>query len=110
MIRERDVEHRLVSLARSRGWGCVKFIPDNEQGMPDRLLLLPNGRCAWIETKTKGGRLSDIQKYTHKRLREMGQVVYVVWTKEQAEELIETYVTGLSSSDGSNISGNAYIQ
>jgi len=89
-IRERDVERHLCALASARGWGCVKFIPDCDPGMPDRLLLLPDARCVWVELKTKGGRLSDIQRYTHKRLRERGQDVRVVWTKEQAEELVDS--------------------
>lgn len=88
MVRERDVEQHLVTLARARGWGCVKFVPDNDPGMPDRLILLPDARCVWVELKTKGGRLSELQKYTHRLLRERGQVVYVVWTKEQAEETV----------------------
>jgi hypothetical protein len=85
---ERDVEGRLSSLAILHGWGCEKFIPDFNNGMPDRLLLLPGARCVWVETKTKGGRLSSLQRYKHKILRQLGQEVYVIWTKQQAEELI----------------------
>ncbi len=86
---EREVEARLFSLARAQGWGCEKFKPDLNSGMPDRLILLPDHRCVWVELKRpNGGRLSMLQRYQHKRLRGMGQDVRVVWTKEQADALI----------------------
>lgn len=88
LVLERDVESYLTTQARRRGWGCEKFTPWSDNGMPDRLILLPNGRCWWVELKTKGGRLSHIQKYTHRALIQMGQNVSVVWTKQQADELL----------------------
>ena len=87
-ILERDVESYLITCAHRRGWGCEKFDPGHNNGMPDRIILLPHGLCWWVELKTKGGRLRPLQKYTHNILRNMGQRVAVVWTKEQADELV----------------------
>ena len=47
MILERDIERRLVRNVEAAGGLCVKFIPDNRAGMPDRLVLLPGGVVAW---------------------------------------------------------------
>ena len=85
---EHDVESYLIRLSHKRGWACEKFDPTHSNGMPDRIILLPNGKCWWVELKTKGGRLRPLQQYTHKLLRNIGQNVSVVWTKEQAEELM----------------------
>ena len=85
---ESEVESYLSSLIRTQGWGCEKFNPDLNNGMPDRLILLPDRRCLWVELKTKGGVLSKLQRYQHKRLRAKGQEVAVVWTKEQAADLV----------------------
>ena len=87
-ILETDVESYLILRAHARGWGCEKFDPGHDNGMPDRLILLPNGRCWWVESKTKGGVLRKLQRYKHKILRNLGQNVSVVWTKEQADELM----------------------
>ena len=89
-MREREVEQYLyqkVSLFLHTK--CVKFIPDGMTGMPDRLILLPDGRVVWVELKTEGGRLSEIQKYRHEELRRMGQQVETVWNKQQVDELVE---------------------
>ena len=92
MILERDVEARLATLAHQAGGMCVKFIPDNKVGMPDRILMLPGGVLVWVETKKpKDGKVAAIQKHRHKQLRAIGQKVEVCWTKEQAAEIIEKY-------------------
>lgn len=87
-VREASVEKHLVDGLDKLGYPCVKFIPDNRRGMPDRVVLLPFGRVVWIELKTTGGVLSEIQKYRHSELRKLGQEVEVVWTIEQADKLI----------------------
>lgn len=88
-VREREVEMYLIRCAQSVGGRCEKFSPDHRAGWPDRILILPQGRLVWVELKKpKGGRLSDLQLHAHKILRDLGQRVAVVWTKDQAEELI----------------------
>lgn len=88
-IREREVEAHLRRLVEACGGRCEKFIPDQDSGMPDRIVMLPNGVLVWVETKKpKGGRVSKLQEFQHARLRRLGQRVEVVWTKEQAEVLV----------------------
>ena len=89
-IVESEVESRLTKLVRDvLGCECVKFIPDYKRGYPDRQILLPGGRVVWVETKRpSGGRVSGAQRVAHEKLRRLGQVVELVWTKEQAEELV----------------------
>lgn len=89
-MREREVEGYLRRRVEEAGGRCEKFIPDLDSGMPDRIVMLPGGILVWVETKKpKGGKVSSIQAYQHKRLRALGQRVEVVWTKEQADELVE---------------------
>ena len=92
MTQERDVESRLVDLARKAGGECVKCIPDQKVGMPDRVLMLPGGVLVWVELKKpKGGKVSAIQKHRHKQLRELGQHVEICWSKEDAQAIIDKY-------------------
>lgn len=89
MTLEREVEQRLVRLAHDAHGVALKFIPDNMRGMPDRLVLLPGGALVWVETKRPhGGKLSPVQAYRHKQLRELGQTVAVCSSVGEVDELI----------------------
>ena len=87
--RERDVESYFNRKVEALGLKIYKFIPDCRNGMPDRLVTLPDSRVVWVEMKTVGGRLSELQKLRHHELAASGQVVLTVWTKEQADEGVE---------------------
>ena len=89
---ERDVEAHLRLRVEKAGGLCVKFLPDLMTGMPDRIVLLPGGVVVWVETKKpRGGKLSEVQKYRHKKLQALGQIVEVCWTKEDADRIVAKY-------------------
>lgn len=87
-VRESSVENHLVEVCRRAGLPCLKFDPSRCIGMPDRLVLLPGGKVMWVELKTDGGRLSEMQKYRHAELKKLGHEVRVIWTADQADQLI----------------------
>ena len=92
-IRESEVEGHLRRSVESTGGQCVKFLPDYKRGWPDRILLLPGGALVWVETKRPvGGKLSAAQLVAHELLRRMGQRVEMVWTKEEADRLVESLI------------------
>lgn len=94
-MREREVEAYLGKLCKAAGLPIYKFVPDQAPGMPDRMILLPDERVVWAETKKpKGGRVAELQKYRHKVLREAGHRVEIVWTKEQADALVKELSAG----------------
>ena len=89
---EKDIEQYLKRrVERDHGGLCIKVSPENVKGIPDRLVVLPpDGRCVWVELKrSKDGRLSDLQKYQHSRLRKMGAKVVVAWSREDVDKIIE---------------------
>ena len=90
---ENEVEGHLRRRVEKAGGICVKFLPDFARGFPDRIVLLPGGVLVWVETKRpQGGVLSPVQKVQHVLLRRLGQRVEVVWTKDQADDLIDSLV------------------
>ena len=86
--REKDVEQYLVTSLGKINLPCLKFDPTNRIGMPDRIVPLPDGKVIWVELKTEGWSLEEIQKLRHAELAKLGQDVVVVWNKEQADELV----------------------
>lgn len=87
-VLESKVERYLVSSLFKIGIDCVKFVPDCLPGMPDRMVILPDRQVMWVELKTDGGKLSEIQKYRHTWLKKIGHDVRVVWSKDQVDNLV----------------------
>ena len=53
-MREKTVEAKLVKAVKSMGGLAPKFISPGLDGVPDRLVLLPGGKLAFIELKAPG--------------------------------------------------------
>lgn len=87
-VQETEVEGYLRKRVNAVGGMCVKFVPDYSRGFPDRVLILPQGKLVWVETKTEGGRVAPYQNVVHVLLRRLGQQVEVAWTKDQVDALM----------------------
>ena len=55
-----------------------KFVSPGLDGVPDRILLLPNGRIAFAELKAPGKQLRPLQKRRKRQLETLGFRVYVI--------------------------------
>ena len=89
---EKDVEGYLTRQVERLGGKCLKFIPDIDNGMPDRLVLLPGGITVWVELKN--GTSEDarrLQKMQHLKLRRLGQRVEVIQTTAAVDALLKEY-------------------
>lgn len=67
--------HRRITLL---GGMCIKLAP-TERGVPDRLVLLPNGGMYLVELKADDGACSPIQLVWHDKAKSLGTRVYVVY-------------------------------
>lgn len=90
-MREKTVERALCDKVKERGGRCIKLT--SEKGLPDRLVVLPGNKIAFIETKTRGGRLSAIQISTHARLKKIGCFIYVIWETKEIEGILNEIQT-----------------
>lgn len=86
---EKEIERRMVKMVVDRGGLCYKFISPNNPGVPDRLIITPNGRIIFVELKTEIGRLATIQKWQIDQMRKRGADVRVIKGWPQAQALIE---------------------
>ena len=67
---------------------CWKFTSPGTSGVPDRIVLMPKGRIAFVETKAPGDVPRKIQLKRHKQLRALGFQVYVLDDKKDIAELV----------------------
>ena len=92
-MREKSLERKLVEAVTRMGGLALKFTSPGMAGVPDRLLLLPEGRIAFVEMKALGERPRPLQLYRHKQLRNLGFRVYVVDSVHQIGELLHEIST-----------------
>lgn len=86
---EKDIEQALIRKAKSMGGIALKFVSPGFDGMPDRLVLFPEGRIAFVEVKAPGKKPRAIQVARHEMLRAMGFSVYVLDNKEKIGEILD---------------------
>ena len=61
---------------------------------PDRICLLPGGRCVFVELKRPGAGLRDEQVRAAKRLIALGFKCYTANTKEKVDMMVDYLKTG----------------
>lgn len=89
MSSEKYIEQRLVKEVKKHGGICPKFIAQGIDGMPDRLILLPEGKMAFAELKTTGKKPRALRLARHRLLRKLGYKVYVIDRIEQIGGVID---------------------
>lgn len=89
IVRERDIQARVVGYARAKQ--CLARKLDFGQGWPD-YMILHHGELLFIEFKQASGRLTPLQEHIHAELRKRGFEVHVVRDIEHGILLIEKFV------------------
>ena len=77
-MREKKIEQKLVTAVKKHGGICPKFVSPGFDGMPDRLLLLPHGRFAFVEVKAPNQKPRPLQLSRHRLLKQFGFRVYTL--------------------------------
>lgn len=91
---EKILEQKLVKEIKSKKGLCLKLSCPGFAGMPDRLLLFPKGKLAFVEVKRKGQKPRPLQISRHKFLKKLGFKVFILDDKNQIEEIIENTLGG----------------
>ena len=87
-MRERNLERRLVKAVKNMGGLAMKFVSPGMAGVPDRLVLLPGGKMAFVEMKAPGEKPKPLQRLRHAQIRDLGFRVYMVDSVEQIGEIL----------------------
>ena len=87
-MREKVIEQQLVKAVRAAGGLCPKLVCPGMDGMPDRLLLFPGGRLAFVEVKAPGKKPRPLQLLRHEQLRTLGFQVFTLDALSQISEIV----------------------
>lgn len=92
---EREVEKKLVDGVRRMGGRAYKFVSPGNDGVPDRIVVLPDTAPMFVELKTESGKLSSLQKVQITRLEKLGQNVRVLYGAKGVENFLEEMWNGI---------------
>lgn len=82
-MRESAIEKKLAEVVRRRNGMAPKFVTPGLDGVPDRLVLLPGGKMAFVELKAGGKALRPLQARRKRQFEALGVKVYCVDDVEQ---------------------------
>lgn len=75
---EKDIEKLFRDEIKKAGGKAYKFTSPGNDGVPDRIVMLPDGRIVFVELKTDTGKLSKLQELQCRQIAELGQTVRVL--------------------------------
>ena len=88
-MREKQIEQRLVKAVKAQNGMCPKLVSPGTDGMPDRMVLLPDAKLSFVEVKTPGEKPRPLQIRRHEQLRQLGFRVAVLDDPEQIPSILE---------------------
>lgn len=77
-MREKEIEKILTAEVKKLGGVAYKWVSPGNAGVPDRIVVFPRRAPVFVELKSDTGKLSALQEVQIRRLKELGQKVYVV--------------------------------
>jgi len=101
------LERRLRESIQAQGGLALKFIPVGFTGLPDRIVLAPEGRIYFVELKSTGKKPSNRQLVVHGLLTKLGFRVWVIDDNRGLDEFLArvrmdaVYTVGIPGTRGS---------
>lgn len=88
-MREKNVEIYLREQIKKLKGVAFKFISPGNAGVPDRLVLLPGGRCVFVELKAPGRKTTALQNVQIERIKNLGFRVEILDSIEKVDNFIQ---------------------
>lgn len=87
---EKWIEKTLCSEVKKLGGWAIKLPSYLLNGLPDRIILMPQGRAYFAETKSKGGTPSKIQQLIINKIKKLGFTVFIIYDRPTLDDAIKT--------------------
>jgi len=87
-MRESELEKKFCRLVKQAGGKAYKFVSPGNAGVPDRMVVLPGARIGFVELKSPGEQLKELQRFRCAELEKLGCYTAVVDSEGRAEEVI----------------------
>jgi len=78
MVTEKQIEQAVVREVKKMGGLAVKFVSPGLDGVPDRLILIPDGFIAFAEIKAPGKKMRPLQLKRKQEFEKLGFRVYCI--------------------------------
>lgn len=88
-IIEKDIERWLGIQLKKLGCIYMKFVSPGNDGVPDRIVVLPGGSVIFVELKAQKGVLMANQRIQVARLRKQGALVFVITGMIEAKLFVD---------------------
>lgn len=87
---EKNLERKLKTAVKFHAGLCIKIYCAEFTGMPDRLVLLPEGKLGWVEVKRPGQSIDkkSRQKLLSIILRKLGFKVFELNAENQIQTIL----------------------
>ena len=86
---EKELERKFVNILRKRGCIVYKFVSPGNAGVPDRLVITPDGKVHCAELKQEGKKMRPLQVMQAMRLAKNHVKVHLVDSLEAIQTFIE---------------------
>lgn len=88
-MKEKEIELKLVKEVASIGGWCLKWTSQSMTGIPDRIILLPKGKMAFVEVKAPRQKPRKIQMKRIQQLKNLGFLCFVLDDMKDISRLLE---------------------
>jgi hypothetical protein len=89
-MRENIIEERLRDKVKAIKGKAFKFVSPGNAGVPDRIVLLPGARVAFVELKAPGKKSTPSQSNRQKEIRALGFEVLVIDSMQGVDDFINS--------------------
>ena len=86
---EKYIEQKLVAAVKKRHGMSPKFVSPGLDGVPDRIILIPGGKIAFVELKAPGKKLRPLQARRKEQFERLGFKVYCIDGTEQIGGMLD---------------------
>ncbi|AEG81705.1 PDDEXK family nuclease [Corynebacterium ulcerans] len=90
---EKHIEKKLTQHVKNQGGIALKLTTPGHAGIPDRLILLPNGRIGFIELKAPGKKPRPLQQHRINQLKKLGFHATYINNTNQIRDVIHEIQT-----------------